>query len=70
MSHRASSRSRWLIALSVLLVGLVVAIAIAAALAPTLLPTGDQMGGEGRNVRPVSSLSEAISRSQSAEFRD
>jgi Na+/H+ antiporter NhaD/arsenite permease-like protein len=49
MDHRAS-RSRWLVASSVLLVGLVVAIAIAAALASTLLPTGDQMGGEGRNI--------------------
>jgi Na+/H+ antiporter NhaD/arsenite permease-like protein len=43
-------RSRWLVALSVLLVGLVVVIAIAASLAPSLLPTGDQMGGEGRSV--------------------
>jgi Na+/H+ antiporter NhaD/arsenite permease-like protein len=50
MGHSASSRSRWLVALSVLLVGLVVVIAIAAALAPTLLPTGGQMGGEGRSV--------------------
>ena len=50
MRHRGSSRSRWLVALSVLLVGLVVAIAIAAALAPTLLPAGDQTGGEGRRV--------------------
>jgi di/tricarboxylate transporter len=50
MRHRGSSRSRWLVALSVLLVGLVVAIAIAAALAPTLLPSGDRMGGEGRSI--------------------
>src|SRR5580700_1170507 len=47
---RDSRPSRWLVASSVLLVGLVVAIAIAAALAPTLLPTGDQMGGESRSV--------------------
>jgi Na+/H+ antiporter NhaD/arsenite permease-like protein len=50
MHHRASNRSRWLVALSFLLVGLVVAIAIAAALAPTLLPAGDRIGGEGRGV--------------------
>src|SRR3984893_11087780 len=50
MRHRASNRSRWLVALSVLLVGLVVVIAIAAALAPTLLPAGDRIGGEGRSV--------------------
>jgi Na+/H+ antiporter NhaD/arsenite permease-like protein len=50
MRHRASNRSRWLIALSVVLVGLVVVIAIAAALVPTLLPAGDRPGGEGRRV--------------------
>jgi hypothetical protein len=50
MRHRGSNRSRWLVALSVLLVGLVVVMAIAAALAPTLLPAGDQMGGGGRRV--------------------
>jgi Na+/H+ antiporter NhaD/arsenite permease-like protein len=50
MRHPDSSRSRLLVALSVLLVGLVVVITIAAALAPTLLPTGDQMSGEGRRV--------------------
>ena len=50
MRHRASNRSRWLVALSVLLVGVVVAIAIAAALAPALLPADDRVGGEGRSV--------------------
>src|ERR1700730_16159112 len=50
MYHRASNRSRWLVTLSVLLVGLVVVIAIAAALAPALLPAGDRIGGEGRGV--------------------
>src|ERR1700736_309403 len=50
MRHRASNRSRWLVTLSVLLVGLVVVIAIAAALAPALLPAGDRIGGEGRSV--------------------
>jgi Na+/H+ antiporter NhaD/arsenite permease-like protein len=50
MHHRASNLSRWLVALSFLLVGLVVAIAIAAALAPTLLPVSDRTGGEGRGV--------------------
>jgi Na+/H+ antiporter NhaD/arsenite permease-like protein len=42
--------SRWLVALSILLVGLVVVIAIAASLAPALLPAGDQMGREGQTV--------------------
>src|SRR6202051_763521 len=42
------NRSRWLVALSILLVGLVVVIAIAAALAPALLPA--RIGGEGRSV--------------------
>ncbi|SEF15237.1 transporter, YbiR family [Rhizobiales bacterium GAS191] len=50
MRHSASNRSRWLVALSVMLVGLVVVIAIAAALAPTLLPVGNRIGGEGRSV--------------------
>ena len=50
MCHRSSNRSRWVVALSILPVGLVVVIAIAAALAPTLLPAGDRMGGEGRSV--------------------
>src|SRR3982075_659094 len=47
---RPSNRSRWVVAASVVLVGLVVVIAIAAALAPTLLPAGDRIGGEGRSV--------------------
>jgi protein-S-isoprenylcysteine O-methyltransferase Ste14 len=42
------NRSRWLVALSILLVGLVVVIAIAAALAPALLSA--RIGGEGRSV--------------------
>jgi Na+/H+ antiporter NhaD/arsenite permease-like protein len=50
MRPRASNRNRWLVASSVLLVGLVVVIAMAAALAPTLLPAGDRIGGEGRSV--------------------
>src|ERR1700676_1094205 len=50
MRYRASNRSRWLVALSILLVALVVVIAIGAALAPTLLPAGDRIGGEGRSV--------------------
>jgi Na+/H+ antiporter NhaD/arsenite permease-like protein len=50
MQGRASNRSRWLVALSVLLVGLVVVVAIAAAVAPTLLPADDRIGGEGRRV--------------------
>jgi Na+/H+ antiporter NhaD/arsenite permease-like protein len=50
MRHRPTDRSRWLVASSVLLVGLVVAIAIAAALVPVLLPPEDRIGGEGRDV--------------------
>src|ERR1700730_612739 len=50
MCPRASSRSRWVVAVSVLLVGFVVAIAIAAAVAPALLPADDRIGAEGRSV--------------------
>lgn len=50
MRHISSKQSRWLAALSVLLVGLVVVIAIAAALVPSLLPAGDRIGWEGRSV--------------------
>ncbi len=44
------NRSRWPVALSVLLAGSVVAIAIAAALAPDLLPAGDRTGVDGQHV--------------------
>jgi Na+/H+ antiporter NhaD/arsenite permease-like protein len=50
MRRWASNRSRWLVSLSVLLVGLVVVIAIAAALAPALLPHDNRIGEEGRSV--------------------
>jgi Na+/H+ antiporter NhaD/arsenite permease-like protein len=50
MRDRTLPRSRWPVALSVVLVALVVAIAIAAALAPALLPAGDRIGGEGRSI--------------------
>ena len=53
MRHRASNRSRWLVALSILLVGLVVIIAIAAAVAPSLLPIGDRLRGDGRKVAAI-----------------
>src|SRR5712675_1842963 len=49
MRH-SSKRSRWLAALSILLVGLVVVIAVAAALAPSLFPASDRIGGESRGV--------------------
>src|SRR5258705_6056826 len=49
MRHGVSNRSRWLVVLSVLLVGLVVVIAIVAALAPNLLPAGDRLGWESRS---------------------
>src|SRR4030081_3891564 len=48
--QRASRRSRWPVALSVLLVALVVVIALAAAVAPSLLPIGDRLGAHGREV--------------------
>jgi Na+/H+ antiporter NhaD/arsenite permease-like protein len=48
--NRAAKRSRWPIALSVLLVGLVVLTALAAAVAPSLLPIGDRLGGDGRKI--------------------
>jgi Na+/H+ antiporter NhaD/arsenite permease-like protein len=50
MSESTPNRSRWLVALSVLLVGLVVVIAIASALAPTLFPFNDQIGVNGRRL--------------------
>src|ERR1035437_6449078 len=50
MRYRSSKRSRWLAALSVVLVGSVVLIAMAAAVAPSLLPAGDRIGWEGRSV--------------------
>jgi Na+/H+ antiporter NhaD/arsenite permease-like protein len=46
MHRRPSHRSRGLVAVSVLLVGLVVVIALAAA----LVPAGDRIGGEGRSI--------------------
>ncbi len=54
MRRKPPRRNRWLVTLSVLLVGLVVAVAIAAALVPALLPTGDhRLGEEGRTVAAV-----------------
>ena len=50
MPRRPFNRSRWLVALSILLVGLVVAVAVAAALAPALLPASDRWGGDIRRV--------------------
>jgi Na+/H+ antiporter NhaD/arsenite permease-like protein len=50
MNHGVSNRSRWLIALSLMLVGSVAVIAIAAALAPILLPAGNRIGGEVRSI--------------------
>jgi Na+/H+ antiporter NhaD/arsenite permease-like protein len=51
--HRAANRSRWPVALSVLLVALVVLIALAAAVAPNLLPIGDRLGADGRKIAAV-----------------
>ena len=42
--------SRWVGALSILLVGFVIALAVAAALAPALLPAGDRVSAESRDV--------------------
>jgi hypothetical protein len=50
MRQQAPNRSRWPIALSVLLVGTVVAVAIAAALAPVVFPIGDRMPVDGQSV--------------------
>jgi Na+/H+ antiporter NhaD/arsenite permease-like protein len=50
MRRRSSDPTRWLVALSVLLVVLVVLTAIAAAVAPHLLPAGDRIGGDGRSI--------------------
>ena len=50
MPDRPFNRSRWLVALSILLVGMVVVLAIAAALAPALLPVSDRTGGDIRRV--------------------
>jgi Na+/H+ antiporter NhaD/arsenite permease-like protein len=47
---RAANRSRWPVALSVLLVALVVVTALAAAVAPRMLPLGDRLGGDGRRI--------------------
>jgi Na+/H+ antiporter NhaD/arsenite permease-like protein len=51
--HRAADRSRWPVALSVLLVALVVVTALAAAVAPSLFPIGDRLGGDGRKIAAV-----------------
>ena len=50
MRDSVSNRSRWLVALSVMLVGVVVATAIVAALVPAMMPAGDRMGGESRSI--------------------
>src|SRR5271163_1338125 len=50
MLQEAPNRTRWPVALSVLLVGIVVAVALAAAFAPVVFPGGDRMAGEGRRV--------------------
>src|SRR5258708_1442269 len=48
--HRVADRSRWPVALSILLVALVVVTALAAAVAPSLLPIGDRLGADGREI--------------------
>jgi di/tricarboxylate transporter len=50
MRRKRLNRSRWLVALSILSVGLVVVIALAAALAPALLPASYQGDGNLRRV--------------------
>ena len=49
-SPLAPIKTRWPVALSVLLVGVVVAVALAAAFAPVVLPAGDRMAGDGSSV--------------------
>src|SRR5438045_2623367 len=53
MSYGASNRSRMLIVLSILLVGLVVIIAIAAAIVPRLLPTSNRLATEGQQTAAI-----------------
>src|SRR5271163_2383308 len=50
MLQEAPTKTRWPVALSVLLVGIVVAVALAAAFAPIVFPTGDRMARDGRSV--------------------
>src|SRR5271169_5472778 len=50
MLQEAPNRTRWPVALSVLLVGIVVAVALAAAFAPVVFPAGDRMARDGRSV--------------------
>ncbi|WP_211442938.1 anion transporter [Collimonas humicola] len=50
MHHKVSRRSYWIVASSVLLVGLVVIISIAAALAPSLFPTDSTAIADGRGI--------------------
>src|ERR1700724_1612702 len=49
-TQRPFNPSRWVGALSILLVGFVIALAVAAALAPALLPAGDRVNAESRSV--------------------
>jgi Na+/H+ antiporter NhaD/arsenite permease-like protein len=49
MKHEVSSRTRWPIALSLILVGAVVVIALGAAAAHFWLPRGDRVDGESRS---------------------
>src|SRR5277367_1040672 len=50
MLQEAPPKTRWPVALSVLLVGIVVAVALAAAFAPVVFPAGDRMARDGRSV--------------------
>src|SRR6202795_4637559 len=50
MLQEAPTKTRWPVALSVLLVGIVVAVALAAAFAPVVFPAGDRMASDGRSV--------------------
>ena len=67
--NRATNRSRWPVALSVLLVGLVVVIAIAAALRPLCFRSAIDYVGTAEKSQPSSSSLEAIWHSRSAGFR-
>jgi Na+/H+ antiporter NhaD/arsenite permease-like protein len=50
MLQEAPTKTRWPVALSVLLVGIVVAVALAAAFAPVVFPAGDRMARDGSSV--------------------
>ena len=68
MLQEAPNRTRWPVALSVLLVVIVVAVALAAAFAPIVFPAGDRMARDGRSVAAGIIFIGSYLASRSAEF--